>query len=702
MVMISTLSEKAATFPYSKLPYPDYKEQPVELRAINTIRTLSVDAVQAANSGHPGTAMGLAPVVYHLWQNVLRYDPEEPLWPNRDRFVLSVGHASMLLYSILHLCRVKGVDKEGLAVDEPAMSLDDIRTFRQLGSRAAGHPEYGHAAGIEMTTGPLGQGLATSVGMAVASRWLGARYNKPGFTLFDYNVYALCGDGCMMEGLSSEAASLAAHHKLSNLCWIYDRNMITIEGSTDIAFSEDVAARFKAYGWEVVTLPDVNDLVEIGRTVRGGSKGHSGPTLIIVNSHIAFGAPKKQDSASAHGEPLGETEVKETKKNYGWPEEPPFFVPEGVYEHFTKGIGDRGRKLLKSWQEAFNLYKKQFPELANEIRLLEARELPQDWNEGLKSFAPDEKGVATREASGKVLNAIAEKVPWLIGGSADLAPSTKTFLKFEGAGVFSASHPEGRNIHFGVREHAMAAVINGLALSKVRAYGSGFLIFSDYARPSIRLSALMEMPVIHIFTHDSIAVGEDGPTHQPIEHLAALRAMPGLLVMRPADANEVIECWRIIMGLKREPVALILSRQNLPVFDRTIYKSANGVKKGAYILADSDGETPQVLFLASGSEVGLCVQAFHELKKKGVPSRVVSMPSWELFERQDKKYKETVIPESITKRIAVEMASPLGWERYAGPKGVILGMRSFGASAPMKKLLEKFGFNCTRILQHLG
>ncbi len=700
--MISTLSEKAATFPYSKLPYPDYKEQPVELRAINTIRTLSVDAVQAANSGHPGTAMGLAPVVYHLWQNVLRYDPEEPLWPNRDRFVLSVGHASMLLYSILHLCRVKGVDKEGLAVDEPAMSLDDIRTFRQLGSRAAGHPEYGHAAGIEMTTGPLGQGLATSVGMAVASRWLGARYNKPGFTLFDYNVYALCGDGCMMEGLSSEAASLAAHHKLSNLCWIYDRNMITIEGSTDIAFSEDVAARFKAYGWEVVTLPDVNDLVEIGRTVRGGSKGHSGPTLIIVNSHIAFGAPKKQDSASAHGEPLGETEVKETKKNYGWPEEPPFFVPEGVYEHFTKGIGDRGRKLLKSWQEAFNLYKKQFPELANEIRLLEARELPQDWNEGLKSFAPDEKGVATREASGKVLNAIAEKVPWLIGGSADLAPSTKTFLKFEGAGVFSASHPEGRNIHFGVREHAMAAVINGLALSKVRAYGSGFLIFSDYARPSIRLSALMEMPVIHIFTHDSIAVGEDGPTHQPIEHLAALRAMPGLLVMRPADANEVIECWRIIMGLKREPVALILSRQNLPVFDRTIYKSANGVKKGAYILADSDGETPQVLFLASGSEVGLCVQAFHELKKKGVPSRVVSMPSWELFERQDKKYKETVIPESITKRIAVEMASPLGWERYAGPKGVILGMRSFGASAPMKKLLEKFGFNCTRILQHLG
>ena len=670
----------------------------LEQLAINTIRTLAMDAVQAANSGHPGTPMALAPVAYCLWQRFLRFDPEDPIWPNRDRFVLSVGHASMLLYAMLYLTGVKAVNPDYETLGEPAVTLDDIKHFRQLDSKCPGHPEYRWTTGVETTTGPLGQGVATSVGMAIAGRWLAAYFNRPGFELFDYAVYALGGDGCMMEGVSSEAASLAGHLKLSNLCWLYDDNKITIEGHTDLAFSEDVAKRFEGYGWNVVRVDDANDLAALERAFEIFRNTHDRPTLIIVQSHIGYGSPNKQDTHEAHGSPLGEEEIKLTKRNYGWPEEAKFLIPEGVPAHFRQGIGQRGRELSNAWSAQFEAYRAQYPELADQLQKIQARRLPEEWDQDLPEFPADEKGMAGRVASSKALNAIARQVPWLIGGSADLAPSTNTRLTFEGAGDFSAADYSGRNFHFGVREHAMGAVVNGMSLCKVRAYGSGFLIFSDYARPAIRLSALMEIPAIHIFTHDSIGVGEDGPTHQPVEQLASLRAIPGLIVLRPADANEVVEAWRVIMQLRHEPVALILTRQNLPTLDRTHYAPASGLAKGAYVLADADDGQPDVLLLATGSEVSLCVGAYEQLKTEGIQARVISMPSWELFERQDPVYKESVIPPQVSARVAVEKASTLGWRRYTGLRGHIIGMHTFGASAPLKALQHKFGFTPEKIV----
>ncbi|MFO1075111.1 MAG: transketolase [Geminicoccaceae bacterium] len=660
--------------------------------AINTIRTLAIDAVQAANSGHPGAPMGLAPVAYTLWQRFLRYDPEQPIWPGRDRFVLSVGHASMLLYALLHLAGVKAVNPEYETLGEPAVTLDAIKRFRQLDSACAGHPEYRWTTGVETTTGPLGQGVATSVGMAIAQQWLAATYDRPGFALFDYDVYALAGDGCMMEGISSEAASLAGHLKLSNLCWIYDDNKITIEGSTSLAFSEDVGERFLAYGWNVVRVADANDLKALDEAFRTFKATTDRPTLIIVRSHIGYGSPNKQDSYAAHGSPLGEDEIRLTKDFYGWPEAPAFLVPEEVVAAFRDGLGARGRELSRAWNARFAAYAAQHPELAEQVRLMQRRELPEGWDRDLPSFPADAKGMAGRIASAEVLNAIARQVPWLIGGAADLAPSTNTRLTFAGAGDFSAEDRTGRNFHFGVREHAMSAVLNGMSLSKVRPYGSGFLIFSDYAKPAIRLSALMEIPTIHIFTHDSIGVGEDGPTHQPVEQLASLRAIPGLIVLRPADANEVVEAWRVIMRLRHEPVALILTRQNLPTLDRDRYAAADGLARGAYVLADAEDGRPEVLLLATGSEVAMCLDAHEQLKAEGIASRVVSMPSWELFEHQDQAYKDAVLPPAITARVAVEKGSILGWTRYTGLRGQIIGMRTFGASAPLKELQRRFGF----------
>ena len=666
--------------------------------SINTIRTLSIDAIQKANSGHPGTPMGMAPVVYCLWQRFLRFDPEEPIWPNRDRFVLSAGHASMLLYSILHLTGVKAVDPDYEVVGKPSVSLDDIKTFRQFGSRCAGHPEYRWTSGVECTTGPLGQGVAISVGMAMASKWLAARYNRPGFDLFDYDVYALCGDGCMMEGISNEAASLAGHLELSNLCWLYDSNRITIEGQTNIAFRDDVASRFLSYGWNVERVGDANDLDRLDRALNSFRKTKDRPTLIIVDSHIGYGSPHKAGTSSVHGEPLGEEEVKLTKRSYGWPEEAQFLVPEGVREHFQQGIGRRGRELRTAWESKFGEYRRQFPQLAEEIEKMQRRELPEGWDKNLPVFPPDPKGMGGRESSAKVLNAVAKNIPWLIGGSADLTPSTKTRLNFEGAGDFQAGSYGGRNLHFGIREHAMGAILNGLSVSKLRPYGSGFLIFSDYARCAIRLSALMEIPAIHIFTHDSIGVGEDGPTHQPIEHLISLRAIPNLAVIRPADANEVIEAWKFILQMRHHPAALILSRQDLPTLDRTKYAPASGLSKGAYVLADAAGGKPEVLLLATGSEVSLCVAAYEQLKAEGIRARVVSMPSWEIFERQSQEYRDSVLPPSVRVRVAVEQASTWGWAHYVGLDGAILGMKTFGASAPLKVLQKEFGFTTENVV----
>jgi transketolase len=661
--------------------------------AINTIRTLSMDAVQQANSGHPGTPMSMAPVVYCLWQQFLRFDPDDPIWPNRDRFVLSAGHASMLLYSMLHLSGVKAVDPDYEIVGKPSISLDDIKNFRQLDSRCAGHPEYRWTSGVETTTGPLGQGVATSVGMASASKWLGARYNRPGFEMFSNDTYALCGDGCMMEGISNEAASLAGHLELDNLCWIYDNNRITIEGSTQIAFRDDVAARFLSYGWNVTRVGDANDLDMLTRAFNVFKNTADRPTLIIVDSHIGYGAPTKQGTAAAHGEPLGEAEIKATKRAYGWPEDAKFLVPEGVREHFRDGIGKRSRELRTAWESKFQTYKREFPQLAAEIEKMQRRELPEGWDKDLPVFPPDQKGMGGRESGSKVLNAIAKNIPWLVGGSADLTPSTKTRLDFDGAGDFQAGDYGGRNLHFGIREHGMAAVLNGMSLVKVRPYGSGFFIFSDYARGAIRLSALMELPVIHIFTHDSIGVGEDGPTHQPVEHLASLRAIPGLVTLRPGDANEVVEAYRYIMKLHHEPAVLVLSRQALPTLDRSKYAPASGVAHGAYVLADAPGGNPEVILIASGSEVGLAVQAHEKLIAEGIRSRVVSMPSWDIFDHQTKEYRDSVLPPSVPARVAVEQASTFGWERYVGTTGRIIGMNTFGASAPLKELQKKFGFD---------
>jgi transketolase len=665
----------------------------LDTMCINTIRTLSMDAVQAANSGHPGTPMALAPVAYCLWQQFLRFDPQDPIWPNRDRFVLSAGHASMLLYSMLHLTAVKAVSKDYEALGEPSVPLEAIKHFRQLDSRCPGHPEYRWTSGVETTTGPLGQGLANSVGMAIAGRWMAAHFNRPGFDeLIDFNVYALCGDGCIMEGISAEAASIAGHLKLSNLCWIYDNNKITIEGHTELAFSDDVATRFIGHGWNVTRVGDANDLEMLARAFRTFLTMRDRPTLIIVDSHIAYGAPNKQDTSAAHGEPLGEEEVRLTKRNYGWPEDAQFLVPDGVYEHFRGGIGKRGRELRDAWFTHVQEYKARFPELADQLYRMQHRQLPEGWDSALPTYAADAKGLATRDASGKVLNAVAGKVPWLMGGSADLAPSCKTRLTFDGAGDFFADSPAGRNLHFGIREHAMAAVLNGMALVKVRAYGSSFLIFSDYARAPIRLSALMELPVIYVFTHDSIGVGEDGPTHQPIEQVASLRAIPGLIVLRPADANEVVEAWKVVMKLHHEPAVLVLTRQALPTIDRSRYASASGLASGAYVLADATDGKPDVLLLASGSEVMLCLEAYRRLAEEGIKARVVSMPSWELFDDQPQEYRDQVLPPAVTARVSVEQASTFGWARYVGAAGHSIGMRSFGASAPLKDLQKKFGF----------
>ena len=691
---------------------------------INTIRTLAMDAVQQANSGHPGTPMALAPVAYLLWQKFLRYDPQDPIWPNRDRFVLSNGHASMLLYSLLHLTGVKSVDPNYQIVGEPAVTLDDIKRFRQLDSKCPGHPEYRLTSGVETTTGPLGQGVANSVGMAIAQKWEAAHFNKPGFELFNYNVYAICGDGDMMEGVSGEAASLAGHLKLSNLCWIYDNNRITIEGSTSLAFSEDIASRFMGYGWDVTRVGDANDLVLLSRALEHFLNTPDRPTLIIVDSHIAYGAPNKQDTREAHGEPLGEDEVRLAKRYYGWPEEAKFLVPEGVREHFAAGLGKRGHELRTSWDQLFEEYKKSNSNLADQLYRMQHRLLPDGWDKNLPVFPPDAKGLATRDSSAKVLNILAQNVPWLIGGAADLAPSTKTRFTFEGAGDFEANNYAGRIFHFGIREHAMCSILNGLSLSKVRAFGSGFLIFSDYSRPPMRLAALMEIPVIYVFTHDSIGVGEDGPTHQPVEQLASLRALPGFVTIRPADANEVTEGWKVIMQLRHEPAALILTRQAIPTFDRSKYAPASGVAKGAYILADSSNARgqqapgspasagfaragveapspalPELILMATGSEVSLCLSAYETLTAEGRKVRVVSMPSWEIFEHQSPEYRESVLPAAVTARIAVEQASTFGWAQYVGHAGRVIGMKTFGASAPLKELLKKFGFTPEAVLQ---
>jgi transketolase len=673
------------------------KNAQLDQLSINCIRTLSIDAVEQAKSGHPGTPMALAPLVYTLWNRVMRFDPQDPIWPNRDRFVLSNGHASMLLWSVLHLTGTRAVNAEYERLGQPAVSLDDIRRFRQLDSKAPGHPEYHWVSGVEATTGPLGQGVAVSVGMAIAQKWLADRYNRPSFELFDYNIYAVCGDGCMMEGVGSEAASLAGHLALDNLCWIYDNNHITIEGSTRITFTEDIAARFLGYGWNVLRVGDANDIDLIERALDIFRKTKGRPTFIILDSHIGYGSPHRQDTAAAHGEPLGEEEVRLTKRDYGWPESAKFLVPDAVRNHFAAGIGTRGREARDRWTELFAAYRSTYPKLATEIDLIQRRELPAGWDAALPVFPADAKGIAGRDASAKVLNVLAQHIPWLLGGSADLGPSNKTTLMFEGAGDFEPGTPGGRNLHFGVREHAMAAIVNGLSLSKLRAFGATFFIFSDYARPAIRLSAMMELPTIFIFTHDAMGDGEDGPTHQPVEQLASFRAIPGLVMLRPADANEVVEAYRYVVKLRHQPAALALSRQPLPTLDRSKYAAASGVARGAYVLADAPGSNPQVILIASGSEVSLCVDAHEELVAEGIRSRVVSMPSWDIFEQQARDYQDSVLPPAVTARVAVEQASTLGWERYVGRSGRVIGMKTFGASAPLKELQRKFGFEPQRV-----
>jgi transketolase len=672
--------------------------QQLDTLSINTIRTLAMDAVQQANSGHPGAPMGLAAVTYCLWQEFLRYDPEDPKWLNRDRFVLSNGHASMLLYAMLYLAGVREVDENGQVLKTLAVPMEEIKRFRQLGSRTPGHPESHLTTGVETTTGPLGQGVGNSLGIAIASRWLAANFNRPGFEVFDFNVYAMCSDGDLMEGIGGEAASLASHLKLSNLCWMYDHNNITLDGPANWSFSEDVATRFVGYGWNVTRVADANDLQMLARAFETFQKTTDRPTLIIVDSHIGYGSPHKQDTNAAHGEPLGEEEVRLTKKFYGWPEDAKFLVPEGVREHFQDGIGKRGREARAQWAKMFAEYSQKYPELAERLHRMQRRELPNGWDKKLPTFPADAKGIATRESSGKVLNVLAQNIPWLIGGSADLATSNKTALQFEGAGDFQADNYAGRNLHFGVREHVMGASVNGLTVSGIRAFGATFFNFSDYMKPSIRLSALMEIPSIFIFTHDSIGLGEDGPTHQPIEQLAGLRAMPNLVVLRPGDANEVVEAWKIIAQLQHQPVVLVLTRQALPTFDRTKYGAASGTARGAYILADAPGGKPDVILMATGSEVSLCVEAYEKLKAEGIPARVVSMPSWDIFERQDAAYKESVLPSSVTARVSVEMAATFGWERYVGLKGRKVGMHRFGASAPLKDLLKFFGFTADAVV----
>jgi transketolase len=672
--------------------------QELDQLAINTIRTLSIDAVQQAKSGHPGTPMALAPLVYTIWNRVMRFDPKDPIWPNRDRFVLSNGHASMLLWSVLYLTQTQAVNAEYERLGKPSVTLDDIRHFRQLESKAPGHPEYHWVSGVETTTGPLGQGIATSVGMAIARKWLASRYNKPGFALFDYDIYAVCGDGCLMEGVSAEAASLAGHLGLDDLCWVYDNNHITIEGNTKLAFTEDVAARFLAYRWNVLRVGDANDLERIEDALKVFRQTAGRPTLIILDSHIGYGSPHKVDTAAAHGEPLGEDEVRLTKRAYGWPEDAKFLVPDGVMAAFDAGIGARGAEARRGWEALLADYGTKYPELAAEIDQMQRRELPAGWDRNLPSFPADPKGIAGRDASGEMLNVLAQNIPWFLGGSADLGSSNKTTLKFAGAGDFEAGSPGGRNFHFGIREHARVAIVNGMSQSKLRAFGATFFIFSDYARPAIRLSALMELPTILVFTHDAMGDGEDGPTHQPVEQLVSLRAIPGLVVLRPADANEVVEAYRYILQLRHQPAVLALSRQPLPTFDRGKYASAAGVARGAYVMADAPGGPPEILLIASGSEVALIVEAHEALTARGVRSRVISMPSWDIFEHQPQSYRDEVLSPGVKLRLAVEQASALGWERYVGDQGRIIGMKAFGASAPLKELQRKFGFEPEKVV----
>jgi transketolase len=672
--------------------------QNIQQLAINTIRTLSMDAVQAANSGHPGTPMALAPAAYVLFNEVLRFDPARPLWPNRDRFVLSCGHASMLLYSVLHLCEVKQMDSNGQPTDEPAVSLDDIRHFRQLGSRCPGHPEHGHTSGVETTTGPLGQGIANSVGMAIASRWLGSRYNRPSFDLFDFNVYAMCSDGDLMEGVGSEAASLAGHLKLGNLCWIYDDNKITIEGNTSLAYGEDVGERFAAYGWNVLKVADVNDLNALRGAIRTFQQTTDRPTLIIVRSVIAWGAPNKHNTHGAHGAPLGEDEIRLTKAAYGWPQDEHFLVPEEVRRHFRELIGARGPSLRTAWEARLAAYEEQYPDEARQLGQIVRGELPADWAAEIAAFPTDAKGMASRVSSGKVLNQLAKRVPWLVGGSADLAPSTLTLLQFDNTGDFQPGSYGGRNFHFGIREHAMGSICNGMALCGLRAYGATFFVFADYMRPPMRLAALMGLPVIYVFTHDSIGVGEDGPTHQPIEQLASLRAIPNLVVLRPGDANEVAEAYKAVMQLKTQPAALVLSRQNLPTLDRAKYAPAAGTQKGGYILADAANGQPQVILIGTGSELSLCVDAFEKLAAEGIAARVVSMPSWELFDAQPAAYRDAVLPPTVVARVGVELGIEQGWCKYLGPRGRFIGMNGYGASGPVGVLMKHFGFTVEHVV----
>lgn len=666
----------------------------VDTQCINTLRTLAMDAVQKANSGHPGTPMGLAPVGYTLWSRFLRYHPEHPDWPNRDRFVLSVGHASMLLYSLLHLAGVVEIDAQGQRSGQPAISLDDIQQFRQMGSKTPGHPEYRMTTGVETTTGPLGQGCANSVGMAMAGRWLGERFNRDGQVLFDYNVYTLCGDGDMMEGISSEAASLAGHLRLDNLCWIYDNNTISIEGHTELAFSEDVIQRFQAYGWHTLHVTDANDLSALSTALQTFQRNTGAPTLIVVDSVIGYGSPHKHNTAAAHGEPLGEAEIRLTKAAYGWPEDASFLVPEEARTVLRDALHARAEPLYRQWQQTLASLD---PQLADELQRMRAGNMPEQWQAELPSFDPDAKGVASRAAGGAVLNAFARQIPWLLGGSADLSPSTKTNLTFDGAGRFSADDYSGRNLHFGIREHAMGAIANGMALSYLRPYTSTFLVFSDYMKPPVRLAAIMELPVVFVFTHDSIGVGEDGPTHQPIEHLSQLRATPGLLTLRPGDANETLELWKVALAQTHRPSCMVLSRQPLPTLDRTQYAAASGAAQGAYVLAGA--VHPEVILLATGSEVSLAVAAYEQLKGEGIAAQVVSMPSWELFEEQPTAYRDSVLPPAVTARVVVEQAGPLGWDRYVGQTGAKVVMNSFGASAPLAKLQEKFGFTVENVVK---
>ena len=668
----------------------------IDQLCIDTIRTLSIDAIQKANSGHPGTPMALAPLAYTLWQRFLRFDPAEPIWPGRDRFVLSAGHASMLLYSLLFLAEVQAVDPDYEVVGRPSVSLGDIERFRQLDSRAPGHPEYRWTSGVETTTGPLGQGVATSVGMAIASKWQGARY---GAELFDFDVYAIAGDGCLMEGVSGEAASLAGHLELDNLCWLYDNNHITIDGKTVLAYEDDVAARFQGYGWNVTRVGDANDTEAIAAALEEFRVEEGRPTIVIVDSHIGWGAPHKVDTPDAHGEPLGEEEVRETKRAYGWPEDAQFLVPDGVKQRFAEGVGRRGAELRAEWEGRLAGYAQQNPGLAAEIEAMQRRELPDGWDAEIPSFEPDEKGVATRKASNQVENAIAARLPWLLAGSADLTDSTSVRLSVDGAADFEPASYDGRQLHYGIREHEAAAISNGLSLSKLRPLWSTYLTFSDYARPAIRLSALMELPVIHLFTHDSIGLGEDGPTHQPVEQLASLRAIPGLDVIRPADANEVAEAWRVTLDRRHQPVALVLTRQGVPVVDRAKYAPAEGLRRGGYVLADPEDGDPEVILIATGSDVALALAAYEELKGESVRARVVSLPCWELFDRQDQDYRDEVLPPAVAARVSVEEASTLGWDRYVGPEGVKIGMHTFGTSAPLKDVQDKFGFTPDRVAE---